>query len=284
MTARIELWNAHEYHADPALSHGKLDCFLDDPARYYGVHVAQPALWPEESSDALEFGSVFHEHFLFGRPLAELVCEIPANVLASNGHRKGKNWEEWRDEQLAAGCTPMLTCEMAKLRAMVTNLEQHPWARWLFEQPGPVECPITWEDERGIARRSLLDKFIRSRLIADLKSCQSVREDKFSRSCLDFGYHRQAAYYREAMFALTGEWLPFVFVCVEKNPPYSVGVFEMTGDFLALGEAENQEGLGRWAECWRRYEETGDPGVWVRPGSDEIQTLTLPGWAKRKFE
>lgn len=280
MSAELMLWSPREYHEDSSLSHSGLDTFLDDPALYYGRYLSKQ--WPREESDALEFGSVFHERFLFGRPLKELVCEIPANVLTSNGQRRGKAWEEWSAEQRAAGVTPMVWADLCKLEAMLAGIARHKRARWIFEQPGAVECPIRWEDDLGILRRSLLDKFIQGKIIADLKSAASVKPYDFAYAADKYGYARQAAYYREAVLALTGELLDFVFVACKKSPPYTCEVIELDAEFVAFAHEENQRGLREWRACWERYAATGDAEAWQRPESGDIITVPMPGSLKYK--
>ena len=50
-------------------------------------------------------------------------------------------------------------------------------------------------------------------------------------------YHKQAAFYTDAVRALS-----YYIVAIEKNPPFSLNVFEITGDVLDKGrDIYNQE-------------------------------------------
>jgi exodeoxyribonuclease VIII len=71
---------------------------------------------------------------------------------------------------------------------------------------------------------------------------------------------------------LTGETpRGFVFICVEKKPPYAVGVYILDDHALKMGRIEYEEDLERYKKC----KETGE---WPSYADDDIATVTLPYW------
>lgn len=274
MQAEVMDWSPERYHADlSAVSHSQLDVFIEDPALYYGRCVSK--VWPQEHRDHFEFGRVLHEVFLIGRELRDLVVEIPASALSKNGARAGNAWKDFAGECSAAGVTPMFAEDMATVNCLCGAIFRHPMAMRLFGLEGPTEVPIAWTDSRGIRRRSMLDKLATGYCIADLKGMANVSERKFKSAAYDYGYHRQAAYYREAVEALCGESLPFLFVAVKKSPPYTCEVIALDEAFVDLGQRENDAALDHLAEC-------RETGVWLRRGYGEILTIEAPVWAKQR--
>lgn len=268
-----EIWEVSddEYFADSAnsLSNSEATCFMESPPLYYGRHILKLPDYQREPTDALEFGKTF-EDMLYppegGGPLM-----IPREVLSANGARAGNTWKQFRDEN--AGRRLILPDEKRQLDAMIESVKKHHWARkLLIEINGKRQvairfsCPLT-----GIRRRAKLDHKFKSAIV-DLKTTRDAGYQQFSKDALEYGYHRQADWYRTAVHALTGDWLPFLFVVVRKTAPYTVRVFELEQQFATLGELQNADNLQRFARC----QETG---IWEEDGHGDIITLPAPPWA-----
>jgi hypothetical protein len=68
----------------------------------------------------------------------------------------------------------------------------------------------------------------------------------FRRSILDFGYHRQAAFYLEALRHQHFIDCRFLFIAVETTQPYSVAVFELDREMILQGEEELRQLLNQY--------------------------------------
>lgn len=71
-----------------------------------------------------------------------------------------------------------------------------------------------------------------------------------------------------------GEPKHFVFIAVEKRPPYAVGVYVLDEESVEIGRAQYRADLNRFAECvttdsWPGY-------------GDRIQTISVPAWHANK--
>lgn len=71
-----------------------------------------------------------------------------------------------------------------------------------------------------------------------------------------------------------GEPKHFVFIAVEKKPPYAVGVYVLDAESVEIGRAQYRVDLGRYAECVKA-------DIWPGYG-DKIQTITVPAWHANK--
>ena len=67
------------------------------------------------------------------------------------------------------------------------------------------------------------------------------------------------------------EHTTFIFIALEKDPPYAVAVYEATKDMLETAQRQIGPLLDMYAECLRT-------DCW--PGyKDEVQQIQLPRWA-----
>lgn len=259
-----------EYHASPGVSNSMFKDFLppNAPALYAGRHVFKTI--PKKTSSAMEIGSQFHEYMLE----AGRVIEIPEDVLAIDGKKAGKPWHAFRSEN--AGKTLLKASELVDFKGMRESLLAEPKARAILEG-GETETNIRWtDDETGLLLRARLDK-MHDIVIADLKTTTSVHSEKFAVDTLRFGYHRQTVWYAEAVEELTGELLPFVFVAVEKSPPYSVQVIELGDTFTEIAKEQITKYRPLLAKCL-------ETGVWELPTHGIIITVEPPRWAAYQDE
>lgn len=187
-----------------------------------------------------------------------------------------------RDAAHAAGLVPLLDCDYAVVQAMAAALAAHPAARALFDpSAGSPEQSLFWRDERtGITRRGRLDWLPDAGsgrlIIPDYKTCRSADLASIAKAIHSYGYHCQAAWYRDAVMAVGhADDAAFVFVFQEKEPPYLVTVVEPDLVALRLGAALNRKAIDIYVECV-------ESGRW--PGySDDVELISLPPWAEARY-
>jgi len=100
--------------------------------------------------------------------------------------------------------------------------------------------------------------------VMDLKSAVDASPHGFARAVASYRYHLQAAHYLE-MF----EADRFVFVAIEKSPPYAHGVYTLDEASIEQGRIERRRALDGIAE----HRQTRK---WPSYG---VQELSLPNWA-----
>lgn len=229
---------------------------------------------PPASTDAFDIGNAAHDTLLGGGPEI-VVFDFP--------DWRTKKAQDAARETRERGAVPVLTPAWDQVTAMVAAIRAHPFAGKLFEPgTGQAEASLFWTDERtGVKRRARLDwlpeRSHRRFIVPDLKTCRSAHVEKFARSALDYGYHCQAPYYLDGVRALELADEPvFVFVAVEKTPPYLVNVIQLDVVAMRIGSALNQRAVDTFAECQRT-------DVW--PGySNDVELASLPSWYERANE
>jgi len=251
------------YHADRSLgpelgrslsvSGAKL--LLDSPARFHYEREHRPP-----PKDAYDFGHVAHRL-----------------ILGEGGQVRRINAPDWRTaaakaekaQAYAAGQVPILRHDFVAALRLAKAVKRHPVAGKFFTE-GRAEQSLFWVDERtGVTCRARVD-WLRHNVIVDLKSCQDASRSGMQRAFANYRYAMQAQWYRAGVEAVTGKRLPFVFVCVEKDPPHLVGLYWLDDQWEAIADQQNRRALDLYASC-------ESAGEW--PGySDEIQTLSPPAW------
>jgi hypothetical protein len=116
----------------------------------------------------------------------------------------------------------------------------HPQASWMLEN-SLKEVSLFWEaSENSLRCKARLDLFCPEKaFIADLKfSYRTITEAN-----TQWHYAFQAAWYRQGIYQLTGEWLPFYLIFVERNTPYRVVVAELEKETLEVGNRLLQKSL-----------------------------------------
>lgn len=113
-------------------------------------------------------------------------------------------------------------------------------------------------------------------LILDVKSCQDASPRGFARACANFSYHLQDYMYSSGLVAAAGVEHPtFVFLAIEKEPPYACAVYEL--DALA-----RSRGCDLMEICLQRYVSATAAVAAGRPPQSYPQSLvqlSLPTWA-----
>ena len=110
-----------------------------------------------------------------------------------------------------------------------------------------------WQDPvTGLELKSKLDIIHKNRIVVDIKStsCKSLAE--FLKTCEQYDYDRQAAFYLDSIGARK-----FVFVAVQKVSPYHVWTIEhhSAGQFVETGRKKYKALLREW----KRRADTGQP-------------------------
>jgi hypothetical protein len=256
----IEGLPSDAYHSMPGVSKSGLDRLAVSPAHYV-AYLNEP----REETPALRFGRVFHSFIL-----EPDTCRIAAWTGGNRSTRAGKaEWEEF--QQANAGAEVVSADEFLVLHGMRDAVYAHPRAKQLLSIAGRAELSKwAYEPQSGELCRVRPDRLLDMGLALDLKSAKDASPRGFAKACAERRYHVQAAFYPD-MLGLDDK--AFLFVAVEKEPPYAVAVYELEPEAVEFGRYLYQRDLMRLAECkiskaWPAY-------------SDEIKTLSLPAWATK---
>ncbi len=114
-----------------------------------------------------------------------------------------------------------------------------------------------------------------SDILLDLKTTQLADEDSVVRSIARYGYHIQEAFYRHVWQLATNKKVSrFVFLFVEKEPPFACCLYEIPESFL-------DEGIACMNIALDRYKEAEEIGKYP-DYPNEVVSLKIPNWAYKE--
>ena len=238
---------AEEYHAASRcgryMSSHNLAAFRESPELYRRRNSGEIA---ESESPALALGRAAHCLILEGRAAFDEqfhVADGPVNPKTGEPYGKAtKAYAEWIAAQTREIVSPRDFGFIVKLQKSVWL---HDAASALLDD-GVSEATVRAE-YRGVPCQIRMDWLSREHGIVDLKTCDSLKW--FENDCRRYGYIYQMAFYRAVMREATGETVPVRLIAVEKNEPFSTGVWELTDDVLEQAELVNEAALRRLREC-----------------------------------
>lgn len=219
----------------------------------------------KEPSNVMAFGTAAH-------------CAVLEPDAFTSRFKRGPNdrrGNKWKDFIAKVGEGAALTADdydgILQLRDAIRH---HPLIRQLTGEGLRREVTAFWTDpETGLQLRARPDA-INERLpiMADLKSTTDARPAEFARVAGRLGYHLQEAIYSEGWRVANGLDAPlaFVFIALERTPPYAFRIFEMDPDAAAEGHAIMRKALDQYARCKARNEWPGYP--------HEVEPLSLRKW------
>lgn len=286
-----------DYHTGPGISKSGLD-LVNKSARHYHVGHYNP----KPPTPAMAFGSALHclvlEPERFKRDYIAEPIDAPKRPTAAQRNAKKASasamesimyWDKFDAE--AEGKTVISTksddynpfwspSDWDRLQSMAATIYEHPLARQLIESPGRAELSYYWNDpDTGLLCRSRGDYVTDDDMIIDLKSAIDASLAGFTRAVANFRYHVANAFYSDGYETLKCRPQAFVFLAVEKSPPYNVALYVLDGDAVHAGRIAYQQDLRTFKACqersiWPGYcSDVGDPFA--------PRVIDLPPWAKR---
>lgn len=251
---------AEDYHKVEALSASGAKLLLRSPAHYRAQREK-----PKAPTAAMLMGTIVHGLVLEPATFSQDIAVAPKFDRRTSFGKKAA-------EEFAADNEGKMIIDQDsydRARNIADAVMACPLAAEEFRD-GHSEVTLFW-DEHGVRCKSRLD-YLRGGSIIDLKTCTDASPDGFARQVANLQYHVQAAHYL-AGYRETVGWDAdrFVFVAVENDAPYSVGVYTL--DPLALQTGRIL--IKRAASAYKTALELDD---W-RSYQQEIIELALPGWA-----
>lgn len=259
-----------EYRRHPAISRSELWRIHESPQKfqYFKEH-------PEDPTPALLFGQVFHK-----MALEPDTFDLEFVVMPDVDRRTKEGKQIWSDFLERAEGKTIIPAEMhEQARAMCEAVAAVPLAQKLLD--GQREVPFFWVDEltgeECKCRTDCLNTRYSRPIIVDVKSTADASTDTFIRDAIKYGYDFQAAMYTEGVLRHIQQKPLFVFIAVEKTPPYAVNILQ--ADELLL-----QRGHNIFRECIEIYHDCKLTGSWYGylGKHNQINTLALPAWLAKE--
>ena len=232
---------------------------------------------PPEATPALIFGQALHAAVLTPEDYDRQFAVMP------NADRRTKAGREAWDAAaaVAQGRTQIAFDWAEQIAGMVQAVRGNQMAARLLD--GPHETSYFWADtltgEACKCRTDAETDIGDMHLIVDVKTCQDASTDAFMRDALHYGYDVQAAMYTDGVRTATDRESMFVFIAVEKAPPYAINILQADPGFLAYGQDRYRHLLGVYHDCRVRDSWPGYTGH-----DNDINALELPAWLKKEIE
>lgn len=243
--------------------------YFDHPATSIS-QLLQMERSPQHYKHALEFGRPDREVLRLGRLYHMAALELDRysrEVAVFKGRRQGQKWEDFQlanKDKIIANETENQTA-----LSISTAIMQHAECVRLLSS-GDAEQAVYWTHDGGRECKSRFDFVSPNRnLIVDLKTTRDCEWGAFGRSAGSYRYHVRAAFYIDAYRTTYGRNADFVFIAVEKEPPYAIGIYELTPEQIESGRATYERLLVELAECERKNE-------WPGPNAGKPKELYIP--------
>ena len=186
---------------------------------------------------------------------------------------------EKRDRIRSLGQVPLLIHEWHEAKAMADAIRKDPLGAKLLEA-GRAEQSIYWRDEETGARLRARPDWMTSLngrpVFVDVKTSATANPDEFAKSAARYGYHVQAPWYQAGGEAVLGARPLFLFLVVEKEPPYLVSVHELDQTAVEIGQELMRMAINTFAACTASNE-------WPGYGP-KVHVARLPRWAVIEHE
>jgi exodeoxyribonuclease VIII len=234
-------------------------------------HIDDPPTLPPKESDAFAFGHAVHCLALEPEKFDERFAAAPKvdRRTTAGKIRWAEHLEDSKDKIVID------EQDYADAIACVQALNNHPEFATIMAQPRRVEVPFEF-DLFGHRFKAKPDCIVDSmKLILDIKTTDDASPHRWQWSAVDYGYHRQAYIYQQAVQLETNEWYRFIFAVVEKPKPSTRGIpptvalYELDPDTVRMG-LEDSAGLVL------QYESRLETNNWQQPYSSGIVPLRLP--------
>lgn len=252
------------YHADSALGRSvaqKMRTTCPERVRY---EMGKPS----ESTPALINGSMIHSGALEPHKLdKEFQCkplEIDGNSPRTNAYKE--SFAQMEADNPSVTFVPY--GDYCNNKEVIASVSEHPLLKELiYDSDSKIEHTGFFEFE-GVACKVRPDLYnTKTGRVVDLKTTQDGSEHGFAKSVRQYGYLFQAAWYMTALRQMGERPKDFVFLCVEKSPPYLTSCYTLDNNDIEREVPNVIDAIRLYGECLKT-------DTWPGYG-DDIKTLNL---------
>ncbi|HND78739.1 MAG TPA: PD-(D/E)XK nuclease-like domain-containing protein [bacterium] len=240
-----------EYFKIDAMNKSSLEIIKRSPA-HFSAKV-------NEQTKAMAFGTAAHMAILQRDVFEKRYARLP------DVDGRTKEFKEASFKILQEGREPLSFDDYNKIIGMSESVSKNTTARALLFGGNP-EATMVW-DLNGQLCKARVD-YLTDNMMVDIKTCSDARD--FERDSYKYGYMRQAAWYSLGFKALKGfEPDGFVFIALEKEPPFEMMFYAYDEDVISLYQKEMINLLDNYLKDK------------TRGYNHDIQKLGLPKWAEK---
>lgn len=260
-----------EYREMPGIRRSDLFKILESPEKfkYYLEH-------PEPPTKALAFGSLFHAMVLEPETVERDFAVAP-NVDRRTKFGKDMFAKFEKDSYGKIAVAQDMVDLAVEMRDAVAK---HELASKLLR--GQHEVAFSWKDditgEMVKCKVDVFREFEDKVRIVDLKSTENAETEAFTKAAINMGYDMQAAMYSKIVEQCTGKRVDFIFLAVEKKPPYAINILEADGPLMVYGYDKYRKCIGDYSLC----KKDGNWYGYLGP-KENINMLCLPSYLAKEI-
>lgn len=283
----------HIYHRSPGISKHALDAINVSP-----LHYLTEKQNPKPPTPQMVLGSALHclvlEPERFDDEFIKEPTNKPRKPTAAQINKKGgptgetlaalewyAEWEKASEGKTVISDKPgkdeyWEPGDWQTIHNIRDAVRSHETASILLDpDAGVAERSIYWRDkETARLCRSRVDFLNEAHGLAiDLKTAASARYSEFTRAIHRYRYHVQAEMYSAGLRACKWPLKAFVFIAVERVPPYGVGVYVLDSEARRIGFTQWRNDMHTYDQCKRLDEWPSYP--------PEVREIVLPAYAQR---
>lgn len=276
-----------EYHSGPGISKSHLDAINEGSPIHYWERYINPEREPVEPTPAKVLGSAIHSAILEPDMFRLEYAQAP------EVDRRTKNGKAEYDAFVAEnrGKIVLSADDFARCLKIRDRVHNHPEVADLFQGGKAEQSFYAWDDGADVFDADTGELLLVERpelikcrfdyihdsgaLAVDLKTTDDASEVGFGKSIANYRYTIQPAWYYRVLQKLYGEHpKTWVFVAVEKVPPYAIGYYFVTPEQLerariaALNDYRKIISHRR-ANYWPDY-----------AAMNGLKAILMPAWAK----
>ncbi|GGD45886.1 hypothetical protein GCM10011514_07340 [Emticicia aquatilis] len=138
------------------------------------------------------------------------------------------------------------------------KVRENKFCKWALQFSRKEQGFLFDDVQTNLPCKAKIDMVLSQNLIVDFKTTSQRSEAAFLKSCLEYEYDRQAAFYLDAVStsrrslseAEGRKIMKFIFVGVQKKAPYDLYIFDTSKDaaFIEQGRKKYKALLRRWKE------------------------------------
>lgn len=252
-----------EYHNHPAISRSGVMLFKKSPLHFWNRYFNHEV--EEKNSSALILGNAFHALILEPKLFEDKYCIAPKV-----------------DKRTSAGKEELARFEAANFGKVLLSQEQYEQIFHMSEsvsnskiaydliKQGMHEKSAFWTDSKTDVQCKCRPDILTLDMVCDIKTSSDASYQAFQRDIYNYGYHIQAAMISDGLLSACDANIDeFIFIVIEKEPPYAVAIYCLNKESIELGRKEYQEVLDQYKDCRSKNE-------W--PGY-KTREITLPAYA-----
>jgi hypothetical protein len=289
--------DASEFTSRSALD----DLWSHGPAVYRAKHITKTI--STKRTPAMEFGSNVHMALLepdeWERRLYAQKPKRPAGAVgtAKKASAEKALYDHWKvqcsDWEAGQQYDSIIVDpeDLAAIDAIVDSVKSHPTCEWAFRTSGANEQTILWHHAgTGVLLRCRLDRLLwydnLTAVIFDVKTSPDPSPEAFSKSIHKFGYHRQAAFYADAVRALVpGAEVHCELIAVRSTAPYETDCYSLVEEPGAedgsVHKGPLELGREQYTAALRELAHRRSTDDWMRPSQRQSVPINLPPHAYR---